>query len=206
MVTAGVGTLALVTGIGWIAALTGLSSVALASVAVRTPEASAVVQVEVATDEADVDLATVANGILDEATLDTTLRGRIAVARRALRPLSVIHLEVLDVDGGTDALASEDALDEVLAATLRESDVCGLRADGVYVFILEETGEDGAVWTAERLRRKLAMTSGDRRFCAGIASYPSHGLDADVLDAKARAALDAAREWRRDRIEVATAT
>ncbi len=146
-------------------------------------------------------LATKPPRIFDESSLARALFSRVAMARRALRPLSLIHLEVL----GGDARRAEVAqrFEQMLELTLRESDVCGRRADGVYVFILEDTGEDGAVWTAERLRRSMAESTEGIRFCAGIASYPSHGLVAEVLDAKAASALDVARQWHRDRIEVA---
>ena len=143
------------------------------------------------------------DGVLSEDFLRVTLQNRVAAARRALRPLSVVYLEVLDVRGDQPVRVTGQLVASALSSTLREADVVGRRDDGVYVFVLEDTGEDGAVWTAERLRRTLVST-GHRRFRAGVASYPSHALDARGLDAKACAALDTAREWKRDRIEVAT--
>ncbi len=144
------------------------------------------------------------HGLLGAGFLETTLRSRIAVARRALRPLSVVHFEVFDVDGDHAMPVATRKVAATLHETLRESDVAGCRADGVYVFVLEETGEDGAVWTAERLRRRFVAESGARRFRAGIAGYPTHGLDVETVDAKAAEALNVARDWNRDRIEVAT--
>ena len=111
---------------------------------------------------------------------------------------------MVDVEADDDGRALDELVAATVASTLRESDVVGRRADGVYVFVLEDTGEDGAVWTAERMRRALSAATGHRRFRAGIAAYPSHGLDARALVAKAALALDAAREWKRDRIEVAS--
>lgn len=144
------------------------------------------------------------HGLLGPAFLETTLRSRIAVARRALRPLTIVHFEVFDVGGDHAMPLATRKVASTLHDTLRESDVAGCRADGVYVFVLEETGEDGAVWTAERLRRRFIAESSSRRFRAGIAGYPSHGLDAESVDAKAAEALNVARDWNRDRIEVAT--
>ncbi|WP_436794751.1 hypothetical protein [Actinospongicola halichondriae] len=138
--------------------------------------------------------------LLEGEFLETTLRGRIAIARRALRPLSVVHILIV---GSADGPVPAGLVAAAAEATLRESDVVVRRDDGVYVAVLEDTGEDGAVWTTERLRRHIAGTIGPRRFQAGVASYPSHGLDAESVQASAAAALVAAQEWDRDRIEVA---
>lgn len=207
-VTAGLGVLALVTGTGWVASLAGIAALAVASLAWRTPGTAPAEDVApepagAAAPEPEPVVLPAAGGSLDEQTLDSMLRSRLALARRALQPLSIIHLEVSGTgpDGPTRL-----AIAEVLDATLRESDVFGQRSDGIYVFVLAETGEDGAVWTAERIRRRIDADPGDRVFCAGIACYPAHGLDAEELEAKAAAALVAAREWKRDRIEVATAS
>lgn len=141
------------------------------------------------------------SGLVDEATLATMLRNRLAVARRTLRPLSVVFVEVDEVDGlpETDAAVG-------IRCTVREADVAGRRDDGLFVLVLDETGEDGAVWTCERLRRTLTADRPGRRFRAGVASYPGHGLDAVDLEAKAAEALTIARQWHVDRIEVADST
>jgi len=147
------------------------------------------------------------SGILGPEFLLTTLRGRVAVARRALRPLSVVCFEALDTtdDGSTTSPVPSDDVAAVLRRTLREADVAG-RLDGhAFVCILEDTGENGAVWTAERVRRNLLEGGPGRRFRAGVASYPAHGLEPEELEEKARAALVAARDWATDRIEVAGA-
>lgn len=140
----------------------------------------------------------VTGGIVDEAVLATMLRGRLAMARRALRPLSLVYIEVDEVDG-----LPETEVAVGLRCTIREADVAGRRDDGLYVLVLDETAEDGAVWTAERLRRTLSADRPGRRFRAGVASYPSHGLDAADLESKAAEALVVARQWQVDRIEVA---
>lgn len=138
--------------------------------------------------------------------LATTLRGRLAVARRALRPLSVICFECFETrDGQPTQSLPHDAVGALLERTLRDADVSG-RSGDAFVCVLEDTGEDGAVWTAERVRRTLLEAGQHRRFRAGIASYPTHALDAEELLDKAHAALATARDWGSDRIEVATAT
>jgi hypothetical protein len=203
------GGLAFVTGEAVVAAAGGLCALAAASLVVRSPGLRAglvtrrpVSSMSYPVPEADRGPLT-DDGVLAEDFLRVTLQNRVAAARRALRPLSVVYLEVLDVRGDEPVRVTGQLVAAALSSTLRESDVVGRRDDGVYVFVLEDTGEDGAVWTAERLRRALVST-GHRRFRAGVASYPSHALDARGLDVKACAALDTAREWKRDRIEVAT--
>jgi GGDEF domain-containing protein len=70
--------------------------------------------------------------------------------------------------------------------------------------ILEDTPENGAVWTVERVRRALAVEHPGQTLWAGIACYPAHAFDAWELFDRAGQALDAAQEWHQDRIEVAT--
>ena len=77
--------------------------------------------------------------------------------------------------------------------------------DGSIALILEDTPENGAVWTMERLRRLLTDQGSSVIVWAGVASYPAHAFTAGELHDRATQALDAAREWRQDRIEVATA-
>lgn len=145
------------------------------------------------------------SGLLSPEFVVSTLRARVAVARRALRPLSVVCFETYETtdDGSPGAAVPPDVIGPVLRRTLREADVSGHLDNNGFVCILEDTGEDGAVWTAERIRRSLTEGGHSRRFRAGVASYPAHGLEPEELEAKARAALVAARDWATDRIEVA---
>ena len=95
---------------------------------------------------------------------------------------------------------------EALAETLRDADTACRLADGRYALILEDTPENGAIWTVERLRRDLSGSGGEAStLWAGVACYPAHAFDTEEMLRQAEAALTAAREWRQDRIEVATA-
>jgi GGDEF domain-containing protein len=77
--------------------------------------------------------------------------------------------------------------------TLREADIACRVSDATFGLILEDTSEEGGVWTAERLQIGLARNKfGIRRMAAGIASYPTHGMRADEILLQARAALDRA--------------
>ena len=71
--------------------------------------------------------------------------------------------------------------------------------------MLEDTPENGAIWTMERVRRRLVEDSPDLTLWAGVACYPAHAFDGDDLMEQVRVALTAAREWNQDRIEVAVA-
>lgn len=201
-VAAACGVFAVVTGSGWAGAVAGLSSVVCAGLVLRANPAWTGLRREPSINLRGQPSTTAVPSLMGEDYLDATLRGRIAVAKRALRPLSVVHVEILTELGESTLLAAH-LIADAAETTLRASDVVGRRADGVYVFILEETGEDGAVWTTERLRRQVVETCGPRRFFAGVASYPNHALDAETIDLKAAEALASAREWGRDRIEVA---
>ncbi|HMR95446.1 MAG TPA: diguanylate cyclase [Microthrixaceae bacterium] len=87
--------------------------------------------------------------------------------------------------------------------TLREADIACRLDDGTYAVILEDTPENGAVWTVERTRRNLVSRSGPHTMWAGVACYPAHAFSGPELIDQARAALVAAQEWNQDRIEVA---
>jgi len=78
-------------------------------------------------------------------------------------------------------------------------------SDGCFALILEDTPENGAVWTVERVRRNLTSRHGHHTVWAGVACYPAHAFSTDELLDQASLALEAAREWKQDRIEVATA-
>lgn len=138
-------------------------------------------------------------GLLNEAYLRAALPNRVATARRVLRPISIAVVTLADEDLAT-------ALSYALQDSLRESDTACRLEDGRFVLLLEDTPEDGAVWTLERTRRILADQGHRTTLWAGVASYPAHALEADALLAGAEAALGAARQWPTSRIEVAAST
>jgi GGDEF domain-containing protein len=138
-----------------------------------------------------------ASGLLNEAYFRAALPNRVATARRVLRPISIAVIAV-DLDEATPAVAY------AMLDTLRESDTACRLADGRFALLLEDTPDDGAVWTIERVRRLLAEQHVDARLWAGLASYPAHALEAADLLELAEGALAHAREWDSSRIEVAT--
>ena len=89
-----------------------------------------------------------------------------------------------------------------MTSVFREADTLARSTDGLYLILLEDTPENGAVWTLERLRRGISEQLPGHTLWVGLSCYPAHGFDAAQLTSQARDALDSAREWQQDRIEV----
>jgi GGDEF domain-containing protein len=143
-------------------------------------------------------------GMPGRAYFAVNLDARLETARRNLRPVSIVLVEVGEPSG---LPAPTPFVGDALRATLRAADtVCRLDGYARFGVILEDTSEQGAVQMVERFRRTLLSHARmPHILSAGIASYPAHGLDTEELRLRAVAALDAAKEWREDRIEVAPA-
>lgn len=147
-----------------------------------------------------------ATGLFSENFFRVALESRIAAARRHLRPIAVVLLEVVEgLPTGDPRPVDAKMVSTVIKATLREADTaCRLRS-GYFALLLEDTPENGAIWTVERMRRQLAETHGGLTVWAGVACYPAHAFTPDEILGASERALVAAREWRQDRIEVAAA-
>ena len=145
-------------------------------------------------------------GLFNEAYFRVAVETRITAARRQLRPVAVVILEVRDGTGDDHQPADALAVATVVRRTLRDADTACRLEDGRVAMVLEDTPEDGAIWAVERLRRALnatAATGKTQMRWAGIACYPAHAFDAKEALAKAERAFLLAREWKQDRIEVA---
>lgn len=145
-------------------------------------------------------------GLFSQSYFDVALEARIAAARRRLRPVALVLLDIVqgpaDADGGP---ADSALVTNALRRTLREADTACRLDDGRYALVLEDTPENGAIWTIERVRGHLSESGIIHTVWAGIACYPAHAFDRDEILTQAHAALAQAKEWRQDRIEVATA-
>jgi GGDEF domain-containing protein len=135
-------------------------------------------------------------GLLNELYFRAALPARVATARRVLRPISIVLTTLADLEHARQVAFG-------LLDTLRESDTACRLDDGSFGLILEDTPENGAVWTIERVRRLLVDQGTDVLLWAGVASYPSHALEPPELLTLAERALLSAREWSQSRIEVA---
>ncbi|HUW01176.1 MAG TPA: hypothetical protein VMW08_02365 [Acidimicrobiales bacterium] len=211
VIAAGAGAVAVVAGL--VAALADLSALAIVAGAAGAVAAGLALDLsrQLRTGPAIAErpdtplLVDGATGLFIEAYFDASLHARVATARRVLRPLSVGFVEVVDVDeaGETIGLTDLAGVRDAVLATLREADMAFTVRGGRLGLLLEDTPEDGAVWTVERVRRAIGTDERGRRLWAGLASYPSHGLTSDELAETAMDALVRAKEWSQDRIEVA---
>ena len=146
-------------------------------------------------------------GLPDGRVLSVVLERKMALARRTLKPISVVYFE-LDEFESFAPYVREHAMrstSRVIINPVRESDtICDL-GGGVLVALLDDTSEAGAVWAADRVRN--ANSESPARdivtLSAGVACYPSHAMDAqDLLDA-AESACRNAQSHGSGRIEVA---
>lgn len=145
-------------------------------------------------------------GLFNHEYFLVALDSRIAAARRHLRPVAVAILDVVEGrDGEERPPADPRRVAGALRETLRESDTSTRLLDGRFGIVLEDTPENGAIWTIERIRRCLVEDNADITLWAGVACYPAHAFDVGALIERANGALESAREWHQDRIEVATA-
>ena len=157
-------------------------------------------------DEPEETLTDPDTGLFSESFFNVALESRIAAARRHLRPVAVVLLEVVEGLPHNDPVdAAADLVAESIRITLREADTaCRLR-NGYFALLLEDTPENGAIWTVERIRRQLLGQQAGLTLWAGVACYPAHAFGTSEIMSAAETALISAREWRQDRIEVATA-
>ena len=143
-------------------------------------------------------------GLYGEEFFTATVDSRVAAARRHLRPVSVTIIEAMEgVGSNTPHPADPVAIANVLLETIRESDTAYRLVDGRFALILDDTPENGAIWTIERFRRRVIKQLPELTVWAGVAGYPAHAFDADTVVRLAEEALHAAHDWGRDRIEVA---
>ncbi len=151
-------------------------------------------------------------GLFSEDYFKIAVETRVSAARRHLRPVAIVLFDVVQgVRSGTPTRVAPEPVVQAIRTTLREADTACRLADGRFGFVLEDTPEDGAIWTVERLRRALTDGNEAERDAvqtrwAGIACYPAHAFSASETLAKAQAAFEAAKDWPQDRIEVATST
>ena len=135
-------------------------------------------------------------GLLDERVFVVSFERKVAAARRHLRPLSLVLLDLgseLPVHP-YERVRALTRFGDVLRNTLRDSDIACRLGDSVFGLILEDTAESGAVWATERLQ--IALSGEDRppsQMVAGVASYPNHGLAAQDVLSRAQEALSRAR-------------
>ena len=143
--------------------------------------------------------------LFSEAYFRVALDARIASARRHLRPVAIALININEGVPNSASPAPPARAAESIRQTVRDADTACRLTDGTFAIILEDTPENGAVWTVERVRRNLVSRFGNHTMWAGVACYPAHAFSTDELLDQARLALSSAKEWKQDRIEVAIA-
>ena len=144
------------------------------------------------------------SGLRGEAYFQASFEDRMATARRHLRPITLVLCEMVPATAAGREMRPEDApiVARSLERTLRESDLACRLDDGRFVLLLDDTPDTSAVWAMERLRNQIQMEL-PLRVRAGIASYPTHGLEThEVLDHATRALAEAG-SMHHDGIQVA---
>ncbi len=147
-------------------------------------------------------------GLPDARAYALLVERKLSQARRSLNPLSLIAIAI---DGFEQINESEIRVATLITArlvcsTLRQSDtVCHL-GDGVFVAILDDTPDSGAIWAANRVRTAVASRhqSVAVTLSMGVAAYPTHALEPGQLSQEAFGALHVARSMGPERLEVAS--
>jgi diguanylate cyclase (GGDEF)-like protein len=143
-------------------------------------------------------------GLFSESYFLVALEARFAAARRNLHPIAVVLLEVVEGLGSASPhQADATGVSTHIRTLLREAETACRLTDGTFGILLEDTPENGAIWAVERLRRAMADDDPGLTVWAGISVYPAHGFTSTELLDAADIALQQAREWRQDRIEIA---
>jgi diguanylate cyclase (GGDEF)-like protein len=154
-------------------------------------------------------------GMANARAVQDTLKRMVAQAQRTGRPLTAVmvdldHFKALnDVYGherGNEALA---AVGQILTTGVRASDFAGRYGGEEFIMLLPDTGREGGVVLAEKVRRSIAalvLPEVDRPITAsfGVATLPDDAADASTLVRAADRALYRAKADGRDRV-VATA-
>jgi diguanylate cyclase (GGDEF)-like protein len=153
-------------------------------------------------------------GLPNRRAVQDALKRTIAQAGRTLSPMAVLLLDldhfkaINDTFGHDRGDAVLSAVGDVLARALRTSDFVGRNGGEEFIALLPDTGVEGALEAAGKLRRaieRLTVPGIDRPVTAsvGAAVYPHTAADAESLLRLADRALYAAKAKGRNRAELA---
>jgi diguanylate cyclase (GGDEF)-like protein len=153
-------------------------------------------------------------GLPNRRAVQDALTRTIAQAGRTLSPMAVLLLDldhfkqINDTFGHDRGDAVLAAVGDVLARALRTSDFVGRNGGEEFIALLPDTGVEGALEAAGKLRRaieRLTVPGIDRPVTAsvGAAVYPHAAADAESLLRLADRALYAAKANGRNRAELA---
>ncbi len=152
-------------------------------------------------------------GLYNRRYLTETLANEVARAQRHEHAFAVLMIDIdhfKKVNDRYGHLMGDDVLIGIassLARSVREVDYAARYGGEEFLLLLPETGLDGAVKTAERIRVQLAgekYAAGKDKVTVtvsvGVAGYPSHGDTPESIIASADAALYQAKRRGRNRV------
>jgi diguanylate cyclase (GGDEF)-like protein len=153
-------------------------------------------------------------GLPNRRAVQDALKRMIAQSGRTLSPMAVLLLDldhfkqINDTYGHDRGDAVLAAVGDVLAGALRTSDFVGRNGGEEFIALLPDTGADGALEAAEKLRAaiaRLTLPGIDRAITAsvGAAIYPQTAAEPESLLRLADRALYAAKASGRNRAELA---
>jgi diguanylate cyclase (GGDEF)-like protein len=153
-------------------------------------------------------------GLANRRAQQDTVNRMAAHASRTVSPLAAIAIDldhfkqINDRYGHDQGDAVLAAVGDLLRAMVRESDVAGRMGGEEFIVLAPDTGRDGAVTLAEKLRdaiTRLAFPGIDDCVTAsfGVACLPDDAGTAELLLRRADRALYLAKELGRNRVELA---
>ncbi len=155
-------------------------------------------------------------GLLTKESLFLALETELERCLRYEYPLAVLMMDLdhfKSVNDGHGHLMGSHVLAEVgrlIRESIRDADVSGRYGGEEFTSYLAETGVEGAIVAAERIRSAieahrftLDRVTIDVRISIGIATAPEHGRDVKTLVKAADEALYQAKETGRNRVCVA---
>jgi diguanylate cyclase (GGDEF)-like protein len=155
-------------------------------------------------------------GLANRRALEDTMRRMLAHAGRTVSPMAVLAIDldhfkrVNDVYGHEQGDSVLAAVGDALASTVRASDFVARYGGEEFIVLAPDTDGEAAMVVAEKLRRAISTISlpsdgGTITGSIGVAAFPEHGTDAEILLRAADRALYAAKERGRNRIQLAAA-
>jgi two-component system cell cycle response regulator len=135
----------------------------------------------------------------------------VKLAHRSTRSLSLLMIDVDHFKEYNDEFG-HPAGDRVLAFVgkvlkkeIRDTDIAARYGGEEFAVIIVDTGTEGALYIAERIRSRIETSSGEQdrapvTVSIGVATLPEDGADAGALIAAADKALYAAKEAGRNRV------
>lgn len=147
------------------------------------------------------------SGLLNGNAIDKGLEPLISRSRRYQNPLSVVTMEITnleDITHTTGQVATDKvvvAVSQLLRDQMRWADMVGRLSTGQFVFILPETNREAAVALANKLASQLSafsvmvdeQTNLPAMACFGVAAW-AKGDDARLLMSRSHEAAQTARQ------------